>query len=462
MEGFMRDYAPNDLVSVIDKRPLLYPLLTSFVHGLSGYRSENAFSVNFICGVFILFFMYLLVNRLIDNKWGIAAAFIIASTPNFGIWITSGGFEAANLLFLILVLLTAHTFFVRREIEDAEIWLMTLILFFQCRYESVAAGIAFLLWLPFWINKRLVREASIVTLISPLLILPVLWQRKIFLHSTEPVKAAIDLMETVGRPFSFDYFLANTPKNLFVFMGLDPNAGFTLPVFCLAVFGLYFIFKDGIIRKEPAVAENKLFYGFAGTVLLLPGVVIFAYFWGDLAQAASNRFAVVFIPFLCFPACYALSTFHPRKTAVSKNILYCSGLFYFLFHLSFIQHPPMISRLSLQYEYNKSISVLESHSSKNSETILIICEQPNLFIVRGYGAITFYSANQRWEETSSTIKDYFDRAIVLQRCDPETGRPLKNNWLSRRYPLAPPFASVKVKPEMILKISEIKLANYGS
>ena len=68
LRGFNVDFQKPEYFSKIDKRPILYPLLVSFVHTLRGYSAYNGFVVNFICGFMVLFLFYLFTHHQLIQK----------------------------------------------------------------------------------------------------------------------------------------------------------------------------------------------------------------------------------------------------------------------------------------------------------------------------------------------------------------------------------------------------------
>ena len=74
-----------------------------------------------------------------------------------------------------------------KDAPSAELLFLTSILLMQCRYESVIFGIALLTLLPQLIRKDMIKQYSIVAFLTPLLIVPILWQRRLFMNVSEPV-----------------------------------------------------------------------------------------------------------------------------------------------------------------------------------------------------------------------------------------------------------------------------------
>jgi len=89
IKGINLDYQEPDYHRIIDKRPLLYPLLVSFVHSLRGYSAYNGFVLNFFLGIGVLFGFYFFVSDHFSRFYAYLSILLVASTPLFVIWVTS-------------------------------------------------------------------------------------------------------------------------------------------------------------------------------------------------------------------------------------------------------------------------------------------------------------------------------------------------------------------------------------
>jgi hypothetical protein len=137
LKGFNLEYKKPEYNSVIDKRPLLFPLLVSFVHSVRGYSAFNGFVVNFIAGVGVLFIFYLFIYTHFSRIYGLLSILMFASFPGFVTWVTSSGFETLNLFFIIFTIFLFNKVITTRSIQHAELLFLTLLLVSQSRYESI-------------------------------------------------------------------------------------------------------------------------------------------------------------------------------------------------------------------------------------------------------------------------------------------------------------------------------------
>mgnify|MGYP001818240320 CR=1 FL=1 len=131
LSGFKLDYRKPEYQSTVDKRPLFYPLLVSLVHSLRGYSAYNGFVVNFILGIMVLFTFYLFIYIHFPRIYALYSILLIASLPNFVMWVTSSGFETLNLLFIVLTIFLFKKVIATRIIQHAELLFLTLFLVSQ-------------------------------------------------------------------------------------------------------------------------------------------------------------------------------------------------------------------------------------------------------------------------------------------------------------------------------------------
>jgi len=238
----------------------MHPLTISFIHSILGYSANNGFIVNFLSGVLILFFFYLFLTCFFQKFYAILSIIIMASFPNFVFWVTSSGFESINLFFVIFVFILFHKFLIHRDIEVAELLFLSLILLAQCRYESIIFFTAIILLIPYLFNRSIIHKYTFITYITPILLVPIIWQRKLYIHVSEPVRIGLEIYEKTDQLFCFNNFISNFSKNVFVLLGLNSNYGFIPVISLLAIIGFYLIVKKNIVGFSKTDLKNELIY----------------------------------------------------------------------------------------------------------------------------------------------------------------------------------------------------------
>ena len=305
-QGLNLDFEEFKPASFVNKRPILFPFIVSIFHSVLGYSAYNGFIVNFICGALILFLFYVFISRFYPRYLAILSILIFAASPIFGIWITSSGFEGLNLLFILIFLIVYHNFLLNKDAPTAELLFLTLILLMQCRYESLIFGVVLLTLIPRLARKDMIRQYSLYACVMPLLIVPIMWQRRLFMNVSEPVRMNSSLIETSGQGFHLQSLFANFSKNIFVFSGIDPNYGFILIVSILSIVGAYLLIKDRILKSSEMTSDVRhiVFTGMVMFVLLF--LVYSSYQWGNFRLPISNRLAMVFLPFFVFATIHCI------------------------------------------------------------------------------------------------------------------------------------------------------------
>ena len=315
-QGLNLDFEKFKPATIVNKRPILFPFVVSIFHSVLGYSPYNGFIVNFICGTLILFLFYVFIYRFYPHYLAILSILIFAANPIFSIWITSSGFEGLNLLFILIFLIAYHNFLLTKDAPAAELLFLSFILLIQCRYESLIFGIVLLTLIPHLLRKDMIRKYSFFTYSAPLLIIPIMWQRRLFLSVIEPVRMSLGLIETSGQGFNLHSLGTNASKNIYVFSGVDPNYGFILIISILSIVGAYLLIKDCILKSSEMTSDARhiVFTGVVMFVLLF--LIYSSYQWGNFRLPISNRLAIVFLPFFVFASIHCA---HKILSPVQRN-----------------------------------------------------------------------------------------------------------------------------------------------
>ena len=455
LSGFNLDYRKPQYQSTLDKRPLLYPFLVSLVHSLRGYSAYNGFVVNFILGIMVLIVFYLFIHDHFPRIYGLYAILIVASLPNFVIWVTSTGFETLNLFFIIFTIFLFNKVIVTKSIQHIELLFLTLVLVSQCRYESVIFTVAILFLLPILLNRKTITEFSSVTYLTPILFIPTIWLPRSYadLPDINRLYSQFIQVPSLYDAFSVANFIANTPKNMMVFLGLDPNLGFSPIVTVLSIGGIFILTRKLIVDFPGASLEFKKMWLFGFVSFCLMYLIQAAFYRGDLTLVTQNRFAMSYLPYMVLPAIVLIHNILNKETIPKQIFVSVFLVFHLLFFWSYGSQQLLINAGSIPHEYNKTLSYLKDHF-KNNSSLLIVCERPNLYIVQYQGAIDFNYANQNAEKILDGYGREFDHILVLQKYLYKTGMPLKLNHLSSSFPLKG-LAHIHLTQSEYLKISEI-------
>jgi hypothetical protein len=456
MEGISKDYDDSNYLTIPDKRPILFPFLVSVVHSLSGYAPTNGFILNFVVSCGILFLFYVTTVRLLPMPYGWLALLLAAGMPIYMINVTSSGFEALNLFYLLFYFLfLLEVFKYRNEVKRIELLLLSTLLLAQCRYESaifvITAGICLL---PM-ISKKLFSQMSWLTCIMPLFLVPVLWQRKLFFGRNEFNKIGHETFEVAENLFSLKNLWSNFDDNIFVLLGMNPHYGYTPFLSITAIIGIYLLIRT-YIRKEPVEIAPKIFFSaMLSTVLLF--LIISSYFWGNFGLKMDNRLSLVFLPFLLWPAVYALYILQKRHLNRFSTVITVIAVIHLIFYWSYGSQQRLVNRLSLQYEYNRVMKFLEPRYPKSGST-LIIAEQPNLYLIQNYSSMRF-SRIQKIMEFLSTPNNV-DHIIALQKIEKKSGRIAEKSILKGPFEMKT-LDVFSISTDLEMRISLCKIIDGG-
>lgn len=461
VSGFGLEYYVFDYSSAIDQRPLFFPFVLSLFHAALGYSPYNGFKVNFVAGAMALFMMYLLLSRGLSKFYGFLGMLLMAAFPIFVCCVTSGGFETMNLLFVVVTIYTLYRFLEERTVDYAELFFLSLVLLAQCRYESALFLAGIVVALPFLMKEILVRRYRLTTYIIPLLLTPLLWQRRIAFFPP-PVQLGVD-----GPPmltphnYAAGHILNNFSKNLFVLSGLDPYYGFLPLVFLAAVIGTYFIVKKWLAGSRVISLPHRVItvYGALCGGLLFLGTS--AYIWGVFTLGIDNRLALVFVPFLIAPAAYWICLVTRGRGEYINGLILMLAAVHLLYYWPLAVRQPLMETKSVTYAYDRILRYLYSNYDIGHEHILLISDWTNLYTIHGLGAIGFEDANSQTDEVRVLDEIYYDHVLVTQRYDRTTDRPKKGNQLDADFRLTR-LKRLDIGPDFYMVISEAEVLKAGA
>lgn len=456
LEGVYTDYSDPEFATSAVKRPMLFSFLTALVHALRGYSAGNGFVLNFLASIAALWLFYLSVTRVLPKIYGILGLLLMAAAPVYVMCATSSGFELLNMLFLVLVfLLIADMETSGFAPPKIEMLLFTLVLLAHCRYESMAVALvvvpalAAVLWKQgFW------AAISWRTMLLPLFLLPVLWQRMIFWGKPEFNRMGLEDYELVESPFGWQNLWANLDDNLFVLLGLNPNYGYTPVLFALAAAGLYLLIRRKMMG-EPLELSIRLVWMAAGVFGLL-FLVISSFYWGNFGIPMDIRLALVFLPFLCWSAVYGIfrirQNFWRRPRPGTDTVMLLLVVFHLLLFwpAGALQRP--LQQLSLPYEYQRVRQFIQNRYPGQGDTLLVT-DLPNLYLVQGYSALKI--RNRQGLETILSRPNIFDRILVVQKYDKTSGSVLPPHRLQQSGFRLQSVGSFSLTPKTGIRISEL-------
>lgn len=402
------------LKKYIDKRPLVFPFLISLVHNISGYNASNVFILNFIVSIFILFSIFWIYAETMSKHMGFLAIIITACLPEFSFSITSGGFEALNLLFILLTLLAVYEFAQNRTSKTAELLFLSIVIASQIRYESVLLVFTLPVLLPFLIQRNLMLKYSWITFCIPFLMIPILWQQRVVL---DPENIG-NWMQYSNIPDGYSLFgisnlINNIPRNLGIFSGIDMNFGFSPVISFMTLMGIYFMIKKSIVKPQNLRLESKYLLFFGGTIFILLFAAGNLYYFFDFFHPASNRLSFAFIPCFVAPSIILLHTVYRHTSKRSLLIMYIVLTCHLAVSMVVVSQQKLTNEILSTKGYYLIMDFIKENSVPNQK-ILVITDKPNYFLMHDYDAISFTTANENKILIDEKLKHY-DRAFVFRK-----------------------------------------------
>jgi len=270
----------------LDKRPLLFPVLLSIVHDITGYRAENAFYLNIFLCFLIITAAWGLGFYFAGSSGGIFGTLMLGTLPLLPMMATGGGFEIANLLWTILFFGAVALCFRQPDKISISLLIYTTILLSYLRYESAAfvlfAGITILM---VWMREReMIIPFSII--IAPLLLIPLPLQQQVF----EINEKYWQLEDVPGADsvFAFRYLPTNLGHALQYFLSAEDYVPTSNLLFLIGFPGVVFGFlllRTWLTRGTPV--ESAM--GIMWMALAAQASLILTYFWGQLDNPIIHR-----------------------------------------------------------------------------------------------------------------------------------------------------------------------------
>jgi hypothetical protein len=312
--------------SYVDKRPMFFSFVLSLVHDLTGYRRENVFLLNSLLCVVTLGLAWWVGWRLNGRKGALLAAGLLGSLPLFTQNASGAGMELLNLCMLFVVIIAACGWLERLDESRLDVFVLSVVLFAQTRYESAAYVLpaALAIALGWWRARRMVVSWGVIA--APLLMVPVALLQKVI--SNSPIMW--ELRENQTSRFSVEYLVENLQGAWTFFSSVGFVYANSLLLGPLGFLALGFIaWKLGRNRRQTAwFTPLRLALLLFGAGILGVTTLIMFYYWAALNDPMASRFALPFHLLLVLGVVAAAACLD-RRWPVSWVLLAAVGLFTF-------------------------------------------------------------------------------------------------------------------------------------
>jgi len=434
-----------DVDVAIDRRPPLFPYLVSLVHTVCGYSYRNAFRFNLLVLPAFLLVVYRLCKSLAGETFALVASLLVVAHPIVLTSVRSGGFDFFCAFFALLVHKSLFDFIRDQSPSKLALLWLNLCLFAQIRYETALfIPVVLLLLLLFrMISLSALRPFAFVYALSPVYLLPRIWQ--------SVVRGNIPEQEPGAVSFSFENF-RNNAADYFrpILSPFESYPAHSTVLIALGLVGclswLPWLFRSA--RAKERHAPQLRFAIFAAAWLLLQAVISFSYVWGRSQYPSAARLFIVLDIFFSLAAARTLVA-ALRRTWVGVPVLLATAVFAFGVPVA-AQHRSY-NRLTQTRESRTTWAFFERLSEKR---ILIVTDRPNLFTIMDYGAMNFQSArNDPYLFTALARRLFYD-IYVIQQVQLSTNQLLPGYeiWPDRRLD---PVLEFQNDADVLVRISRL-------
>jgi len=406
----------NHILYIIDYewgvRPLTFPFFLFLIHLIKGYALSNVFLLNACAGIFSLFIFYLLLQRFFSKYLAILGLCLLAAYPIFALRTTSGGYEILNLGFLIFAFYQLHCALTSQASYHTTRLIFTLILLAQVRYESalfVCTFGPFVVWHCF---KILCEIPHKIILLTPILLLPVAWQR--ILYSGDEAFMVRD----GASMFGLDNFLINLEHAFYFFSGHQSAHG-TIPLLLyVAIIGATIGLIHTVQNRNAIPTTTKTMLLTAGVTLVSLTGITLSYILSNMTRPIGLRWGIVFLPFIITPIIYFCHLLVNKNATFQIPLFVATGAIIFFAWSSKFQNVS-VHTLQLQQTYQAYTAFFKEHDPHKQA--LIISPYARLFVPDQRSAVTIEYANQYWSDLQSHHqKGMFNDIFLCQTADTKT------------------------------------------
>lgn len=386
----------------IPKRPLLYPFLVSLIHSLFGYDISHGFYLNGALLILLNLMVFLSISHLGGSILGWTGVALLNTNPILHITAASGGYDLLALfLFALVCLLFALCVKYPTPLHLSSLW-TSLIALSHVRYESVIFLAIFptALLITQRINRQSVMALGNFLAITPILLLPRLWQIILKPNDFENPQG-VDLLSldhlakhsAILLDSLFDFGLKLPFASIFLSLGLISLA--------LAIISL--------LSKHKHKIDDHLrlcFWTFL-LAMLSATLIYLAHHFGVFYHPTQARFFLLFSSFVVLMP----------LVLIGYKIFSGAWLLTIAIFGAFYYHPVasearFVNQLSLIRETRAIRDFLSKIPHKN---YLLITERPGQYAVERIGAVNFEWAQKNQKAIMNDYNRYLYRDIYAIR-----------------------------------------------
>ncbi|NOY68732.1 MAG: hypothetical protein GXP53_04475 [Deltaproteobacteria bacterium] len=429
------------IVNEIPIRPLLYPFATFLLHVITGYDWHNPFVLNFFTMFIFLCGIYIVSTYHTDTWTSCAAVILVCSYPIFTIYGTSGSYDLFSALFFFLSMTFLYRFLDSPDDTGFTLLWTTLLMFANIRYESIIFFVLIIAVVLLSHGTRLLRKNFYIYTLTPLLMLPYVWQRLLSIGEYEnppgvslfSIKAFfIHIRILINNFLNLDFFL---PYNGILNLAVVLCAGFLAAL---------------ILQKKIIIPKKLfLFWGTFISCITIMMAIFLSHYLGLYDNPNQARL------FLCFSITCALAPVLVKCAAPfamsGRKLFSLSVILFMLYHPVASKHEFINTLLTIRIQ-NQAKQVLKKY---RPQKVLILSAWSGQYSARNYSSLSIQYANSHISGIRKKYRNHrYEKIIIFQEIDMVTGTPRYSNQV-----LAPDFKTsiineTAIMPDEILRISE--------
>ncbi len=415
----------NPIVLEDEKRPFLFPFLTSVTHTLLGFSGHNAFRLNAALFFFFLLMNFLLMKESFGKAAGYAVVLAVVAQPILVSIATSGGYDLLSLLFVVINFAILKLFLKNSSPVSLKFLWISLSMLAHTRHESsIFFFIVIISLFAFGYIKIGDLKNSVVYSLTPAFFLPIIAQRLIIDHAFEnPSHLAA---------FSYNAFIEHSVT---FFKAAFLNFDFVIPFAPLIniVGGLSIVYFIYLEMRNSWLTEKWQKHALAiSFACILALWITVNSFWASSPTLATNsrHFSMFF-----FLLCVLSVMFLARMPYLKKN----PALLVITFVGAVIlYHPVSVSDkfINSQVGPRECRVVSDFLNRQPDKNFLLITERAGNYTAQNFGAFDFgFVRSQEGQVLGDIKRRLFGEVFVVQNVDFKTGRPIREHELSPNFKL---------------------------
>ena len=380
------------LVSVIDKRPILFPYIVQIFHVLFGYSITNALIANCFLLFLMLYVVFLLVYPVGGILGGFAGMLLLAAQPIVCITAVSGGFDTLSCLLQFWVSYLVYRICTRK---DEHIYLLlwySLMLLLHVRYENMLAFPMVMLLLIIFKKFPLseLKKNSYFYAFSILFVVPRIWLLMSNQNYENP--AGVPVIGWVN-------FVKYAPIFAKDFFSLHYDLPYATILNVTSLFiGLVWVILF-LVKREKLLPVK--YFPFALVVLFFSTselAITLSHHFGLFNHPTQARLFLIFIGFMSLVPFLLkdILGFFPSKFAL------LAGANFFLIYFPIAQENRFVNKLTIIRKTDWTYAFLDSLKEKHP---MVITDRPGIYSIRQMGAVDFETAKKNSKMIGEDLKN---------------------------------------------------------